>query len=368
VRRWITASATAVLLVVTLAGATVTLEAEPAPSDISEPDPVATNPAPREAAAAAPVTSDEGADEAPDPFQRLVEAIADSASEDDDDLGSISPMPVDVPEIAAASPRVSSEEILRTIGGIAVDNDRAATSELDLPALQAPPEIRPIEIRSRRAPIVSGTLLEVGSGHPIQRAHVRLVNGDGEVVSGVVTDMNGAFAIRTPGPGEFHLNASALGYRETTMGVSVDDDVSVSFRIEPTPLPVGGLVVSAMTESGFFERQRMGIGRFLGPEEIASVHAVSASDLLTTVARVRVLQEQGGSRVMMSGATGPCGPRIYVDGMLVSAEGRDLDKVVSLNSLEALEVYQSAVQVPLQWAAPAPNGSSCGAIVAWTKK
>jgi beta-lactamase regulating signal transducer with metallopeptidase domain len=368
VRPWITASATAVLLVVTLAGATVTLVAEPTPPDVSGPDPVATNPAAHETAVAARATSDEVSDETPDPFQRLVEAIAGYASEDDDDLGSLSSRPVDVPEIAAASPEVSSEEILRTIGGIAVEIGRVATSELDLPAVQAPPEIRPIEIRSRRVPIVSGTLLEAGSEHPIQRAHVRLVDGDGEVVSGFVTDVNGTFAMRAPGPGEFHLNASALGYRETTMGVSVDDDVSVSFRIEPTPLPVGGLVVSAMTESGFFERQRMGIGRFFGPEEIASVRAVSPTDLLTTVARVRVLQEQGGSRIVMSGATGPCGPRIYVDGMLVSAEGRDLDKVLPLNALEALEVYRSAVQVPLQWAAPAPNGSSCGAIVAWTKK
>jgi hypothetical protein len=206
----------------------------------------------------------------------------------------------------------------------------------------------------------------------VQRANLRLLNERFEVVSGVVTDLNGAFAVRVPGPGEFHLTASAFGYRETTMGVSVPDgDLAVEFPIQPSPLPVSGLVVereAALNSNGFSHRMRTAIGRFFSPEEIAGAQALAVTDLLLGMPRLNVVPGSSGKRVLMTGSAGQCSPRIYVDGMLVSTDGRELDRMVPLSALEAMEVYQSGAQVPLQWSGTMQTDSSCGAIVAWTKK
>jgi hypothetical protein len=370
VRRWITTSTAVTLLLVAFAGASVTLEAEAAPQGAPEQEQTLDQPLRGEAAgpvrvAAPKVVPQELV------YQEPEGLLAGGSVEPATELAlPVAPTPIDVPEVDPGS--LSSSELLRTISGIPLQDDRITATSLGLPGLQPPSEAPPLELTTRRAPLVSGKLLEAGSDRPVQRASVVLLNERLEVVSGVLTDLNGAFSIRAPGPGEFHLHASALGYRETTTGLTlVDRDLAVEFPIQPTPVPVSGLVVerdAALNSNGFNHRMRTAVGRFFGPEQIAAAQALAVSDLLLGLPRLSVVPGSGGRRVLMSGATDQCGPRIYVDGMLVSTDGRDLDRSIPLSALEAMEVYQSGLQVPLQWAGTLQNESACGAIVAWTKK
>ena len=366
VRRWVTPSAAGTLLLVTFAGATVTLEAEPTPT----PDQTLDQPLRHEPAAPARVAGVKVTPE--DLTYREPAALRRSELEQPaaDPLEPVGPAAVDLRVIEPRSP--STADLLRTLVEMPVQNERASIPGLDLPTVQPPPAAPPVEITTRRAPLVHGKVVELGSDRPLQRASLVLLNERFEVVSSVITDLDGAFSIRAPGPGEFYLHASVFGYRETTTGITlVDQDVVVDFPIQPTPLPVSGLVVerdAALNSNGFYHRMRTSIGRFLGPEQIAAARALTVSDLLLGLPRLSVVPGAGGRRVLMIGSTGQCGPRIYVDGMLVSTDGRELDRTVALSSLEAIEVYQSAVQVPLQWAGSAQGDSACGAIVAWTKK
>jgi hypothetical protein len=146
----------------------------------------------------------------------------------------------------------------------------------------------------------------------------------------------------------------------------------VTFPIKPTAVALAGLEVrleSALSSSGFYDRRERGIGHFFGPTGIADAQALRASDLLATVPRVSVVPDQYGNRIVMSGgATGRCEPRVFLDGVLVTVEGAEIDRILLMTTLDGIEVYTSAAQVPARWSGPLTDHTSCGAIVAWTKK
>jgi hypothetical protein len=216
--------------------------------------------------------------------------------------------------------------------------------------------------------------VESGSGRPVSLARVILTDATGTPVSGGMSDSNGHFSIAAPAAGEFYLNASALAYRETTMGVELVEgrELDVEFRIEPSPLPVAGLVVensAALTASGFYGRLDQGIGRFFTPGDIDAIRGQTVTELLETVPRIDVVREFGSERVLMRASGERCTPRVFVDGALAPGEAGSLDAIAPLLAIEAMEVYSSPVQVPLQWAGVTYPGSAgaCGAIVIWTK-
>jgi hypothetical protein len=60
----------------------------------------------------------------------------------------------------------------------------------------------------------------------------------------------------------------------------------------------------------------------------------------------------------------PCGPRLFVDGMLVHVGGLDnpllIDEFVNIQDVAGIEVYRGAVEVPAQYGGAE---SSCGVLV-----
>jgi beta-lactamase regulating signal transducer with metallopeptidase domain len=365
VRRWVTTSVAAVLMVVTLAGATVTLEADAPEQPASEAAPVEAPTLQAQRAGEVSPTADDLVYEEPASLGMEVTRSSPAVVGDEPKF-LIGDAPVSM-ELAVPTPRERETGLLDAVRRIAMFTETVSRAGVELPVVAddapAPPP---------RRPRITGTLREVDSNRPIQGARLALVDERGVTLGAVITDRNGAFSIAAPGPGDYNMATSALGYQEMTFGVEVNDDVTVSLPIKPTPLPISGLVVvadAALTATGFYERSQAGVGRFFGPKEIAeAVDARIVTDLLRTVPRVSVLPEPSGYRVAMSGPTGQCGPRIFVDWMLVSPDGRQLDQTVPLGSLEALEVYRSPSQTPLQWSGNLQTSGPCGAIVAWTKR
>ena len=368
VRRWVTTSVAAVLMVVTLAGATVTLEADAPDQPASQAASVDTPTLqPQRTAEVSPTADDLVYEEPAAPRREVLQAdIPVVIGEDPKFVISDAPESM---QLAMPTPRDRETGLLDALRRITMHTENVARAGVELPVDDAPSP-------PPRMPRINGTLREWAengpSTRPIQQARVALSNDRGETLAAVITDRNGGFSIAAPGAGVYNLTVSAFGYQETTAGVEVDSDVTVTFPIRPSPLPLSGLVVTApamLTATGFYERSQTLNGRFFGPKEIAeAVDARIVTDLLRTVPRVTVLPEPSGYRVAMSGPTGQCGPRIFVDWMLVSADGRQLDQTIPLGSLEALEVYRSPSQTPLQWSGNLQTSDPCGAIVAWTKR
>jgi hypothetical protein len=66
------------------------------------------------------------------------------------------------------------------------------------------------------AQAISGELIEDSTGTPVAGAFVVLLNAERERIGGGLTDAEGRFLIRTPGPGTFTLRAERIGYRSAS--------------------------------------------------------------------------------------------------------------------------------------------------------
>jgi len=65
----------------------------------------------------------------------------------------------------------------------------------------------------------------------------------------------------------------------------------------------------------------------------------------------------------------PCGPTVYLDGMLMERGGQGsesafVDRIVRPSEIAGIEVYTSGATTPLQYKG---MGSECGVIVIWTR-
>jgi hypothetical protein len=225
---------------------------------------------------------------------------------------------------------------------------------------------------SLKGQTIRGTLLERGSDSPIHLGFVGMYTESGDSVTSTITNETGRFEVTSPLPGNFLLLAAALGHRETTVGVfelGEGGELTVEFRIPVEALTLEGLLVQAdrvaqvdqqpaLVMNGFSRRMQHGLGRFLTPADIESSPATRISDLFVGMLGVVLLDD----RLQMRTTQGYCAARIYVDGL--PAPFMELDNVVTLEVVEAIEVYQRATEVPLQYGG---TGAFCGVILFWTK-
>lgn len=226
------------------------------------------------------------------------------------------------------------------------------------------------------AQTLQGVLLERGTDRPVDLALLTLLTLDGDSVTAVLSDAEGRFSLEADDPGDYLLNAVGLGYRSSTTGVFELGDggrISVEFRLEPVPIEIGGVEVltesvflrrPALVQNGFVERAMRGFGRFITPQQIRNSGALSIGDLLARTGRVSVQYSIHSGGILMRGPRGFCRPRIFLDGVLMpEVGGRAIESIASLSMLEAVEVYRSGTEAPLQYGA---NAGECGVILLWT--
>ena len=198
----------------------------------------------------------------------------------------------------------------------------------------------------------------------------------GDSVAAVLSDAEGRFALEADAPGDYLLNAIALGYRSSTTGVFELGDgarMSVEFRLVSIPIEIGGIDVlterhfreqPTLVQNGFVDRAMRGFGRFITPKQIQDSGALTLSDLLARTGRVAVDYSIHDGGVLMRGPRGFCRPTIFLDGLRQSDMGsRDIESMVPVSMLEAAEVYRSGNEAPLQFRGDA---GGCGVILLWT--
>lgn len=243
------------------------------------------------------------------------------------------------------------------------------------------------------AQTLRGRLMEEGSNRPIALALLVLVDAAGDSVARAITDDLGRFTLTSPRSGDYTVVASALGYEEGQAGIfelAAGGELSMDFLLEPDPLAIEGLDVTRtwavreppLVRNGFFDRLSQGGGTFFTPIDLERTPHTRITDLLAGVSYLTVVNAYPSDRVLMQDAGSMCAPVIVVDGLMASViEGQrrrpgganeisgsegNLEALVSLKDVEAIEVYRGSQGLPPQFA-PMSQGN-CGAIVIWTKR
>jgi len=240
------------------------------------------------------------------------------------------------------------------------------------------------------AQVVQGRVLDDATGQPVAAVAIQLVAGDegDSTVATDVTDDQGHFELRAPSVGAYRLQTSRIGYQPVTTQLFVivreQDPLEVEVRISAVAVPLAPLTIvsgrAARSSSlrleiaGYYERMEiygregLGLGEFLGREELLRNNPLKVSDALRMVRGVRVVGGGGTRQVITLRAhggwnlTGRCIPQVYINGSPF-ATGRDIDEMVSPWSLAGAEVYPG-LSVPAEFTRGVQP--ACGVIALWT--
>ena len=255
---------------------------------------------------------------------------------------------------------------------------------------------------------IRGRLLDFLSEQPLEAGLVTLRTADSVLVSTAITDENGNWAFKFPGPGSFYLEAARFGYLPWVAGpfdVVAEDDLNSVYHLWPEPIEMDPIEVSVaatrrhLEMEGFYERQRSDFGYFLAPEQIEKRGAPRLTDLLMGLPGVRMMSTTSGSAggrfIVLRGSSlsqgGSCRPRVFVDGLMYAKgdshpiervegleteldlepefvdQGLSLDDIGPPSDIAAIEIYRSAIEVPVQFGGTSVE-TLCGVIVIWTKR
>lgn len=211
------------------------------------------------------------------------------------------------------------------------------------------------------------------SGRVVQQAGLP-VPGAQVVVAGspnvAVTDSAGRYRLDGLPSGTAEVVARRIGLASLTQTVNLRQraPATLDFKLSDVQtlaaVKVVGKLDNGLEKSGYNERLNRGMGKFIGPQEIADRKPAVFTDLLRTMPGVKVSQTGQGT-VIESTRSGGC-LNIFVDNArFQSYSPGDVDGAFSATNVGAVEVYTSASETPMEFVVP---GRSCGAIVMWTRE
>jgi hypothetical protein len=238
------------------------------------------------------------------------------------------------------------------------------------------------------AQTLQGRVVETGSNLPIDGASIQLVTTDGQVVSATVADESGQFVVSASDGGEYRVRITHIGYRTADLGpVELRDGATtaVVLRLAANAIPLDALTIEAeallpsLNRVGFYDRKKLGHGRFIDRHDIERRSPRRATDLLRGLPGVRLVRRQGGFDVALRAgglvtfsvrADDVCYPPVFLDGIVVShskaaaSDRLDLDSILP-GDIEGIEVYSGPAQVPPQYGGA---HSGCGVVLSWTRR
>ena len=215
---------------------------------------------------------------------------------------------------------------------------------------------------------------EDGTRAPIRDAQV-IVSGVGTVAA---TDSAGAADAATVPAGVRLVRVQRVGYLPESFTVEFRPGETVEAEVDllRAPLELDGLTVTgrmpsrSLRDAGFYDRERIGFGKFVGREEIDARHDGKLSSLMLTIPGVYVMHCQSdcpdpgyylvASATRMT-ANSNCRIQLYLDG--VKVPNRNIDRISALN-LDGVEVYTRLGGIPAQFAG---TDASCGVVLLWSR-
>ncbi len=251
---------------------------------------------------------------------------------------------------------------------------------------------------------LEGRVVRAGTNAAIAGAEVRLE----PMGRSTQTDSAGNFRFDGLPAGPATIYVRRIGFQADSLGVALPASAPIDIELRETVQRLDTVSVTGKQQqlvrgklSGFYERKKFGIGRFIEAQDIEKMLTRRLGDIL--VARLpgtrAIRSARGGMAAFiattrmtpnallnaqkgaMSGGTGrppPCYASIYLDGTVVFSSGSEQnlpagtradDVLFDINSIDpasisAIEFYAGAGQLPAQYNR---TGSACGALLIWTK-
>lgn len=214
-----------------------------------------------------------------------------------------------------------------------------------------------------------------------------------------ITGDSGQFTLHRLPTGSHTLEVRALGWEPEVLPIELSRRTprNVIVPLQTKTALLDAVVVTATLNAGlhrigFDSRKRLGIGHFLGPDDIARQTAFEFVDLMMTMPGVRRRFDQSGNSYLAP-TRGTIGCVSYIiDGMpFLEATPGQINDVVPVTEIGAVEVYQASEQPPgAEYTSPPTpparslqrqgalsagsidslgkaGGSSCVKIFIWTK-
>lgn len=228
-----------------------------------------------------------------------------------------------------------------------------------------------------RAQGVTGKVVEARTDRAVEGVEISILNADAQVVAQAVSDAEGHFAVRLRPPGSWAVAVRHVGYspiQSELFEIEPGEWVAVQVSLDPRAILLDPIVVTGRRSSWspavreFYERRdgarRSGFGRFIAREDIERLAPFQPTDLLRTVAGVRVVPGRTSSAQGLRMTAG-CVPAIFIDGMRInrSRPQESLDNYVSVMDIEGIEVYRG----PSSQVGSLHDPSGCGLVLVWTR-
>ncbi len=233
---------------------------------------------------------------------------------------------------------------------------------------------------------ITGRVLDAASGAPVPQAVVTAVDANGRNAARARSTADGAFELQLRAPGTFRLRAERAGYQPTlsqTFDAAYRETVVVDLRLSVEPIAIEPMTVTARRQpprlrslemAGFYKRERIGQGHFLHREDFERHSTNGLAEVIDRVPGTHLRDLGPGRRFIyferamgMSRERLICYPALYLDGVRVTygpGTGLDLEAAIPANQVEAVEVYRSASEIPVEFNNSEAN---CGVIAVWTR-
>jgi hypothetical protein len=206
---------------------------------------------------------------------------------------------------------------------------------------------------------------------PIPAVELRLYSMTDELVARAISDDTGRFVLKATQPGRYRVVTNHIGFTSDTLGpvrlyesVMTESDI----HLTTTAIRLDAVLVSAprsdaaLYAAGYYARKKLGFGKFLDPDKIATRNASRLDQVLQGTPGVHIVPMPNGrfTVAVRGGVAGSCIPPVYLDGIAQS----NFDwHTVHASEVAAIEVYRSALEAPAQFKA-----KNCGAVLLWSKR
>jgi hypothetical protein len=189
------------------------------------------------------------------------------------------------------------------------------------------------------------------------------------------TDASGQAWVTGIGAGNrlVEVRRPGYGFQRVAADFAGADTVRREVAMAPAPVELEGLTVTSwgrsmrLRRSGFYDRQRRGLGSFLGREQLDRIRPVHTIEAFRYMHGFIVLPS-GPHQMVMGTRGGGCLPNVYIDGMeMFVRDVRDQEQalaMVSPDDIEGIEAYQGPASIPVEYN---PLGAVCGVILIWTR-